>query len=413
MSVAARDSMRQEGAAVSPLEEIQAYRDELVRIRHDLHAHPETAFEEVRSAGLVADMLESLGIATYRGIARTGVVGALRAGTGTRAIGLRADMDALPMTEANTFAHRSIVPGKMHGCGHDGHTAMLLGAARYLAAHPAFDGTVYFIFQPAEEGEGGGRLMVEEGLFERFPMDAVYGMHNIPGMPAGTFGVMPGPMMASFDLLDVEVRGKGGHAAFPHAAIDPVLAGSALVCALQGIVSRRVSPLDSAVVSVTTFHAGDTHNVIPPSARLSGTVRVFKEEVRNAVEAEIRRICEGVAHTHGVEIELRYDRRYPPTVNSEAEAGIAREAALALVGPARVLTQAQALMAAEDFAFMLQARPGAYVWIGNGVGQEGGCMVHNPNYDFNDAILPLGSAYWVSLVRTALPPASLDQGHES
>ena len=388
---------------MSALEKIQAYRDDLVRIRHDLHAHPETAFEEVRSAALIVETLTALGIETHAGIAATGVVGVLRAGTSSRVIGLRADMDALPINEANGFAHRSTVPGKMHGCGHDGHTTMLLGAARYLARHRDFDGTVYLIFQPAEEGEGGGRRMVEEGLFTRFPMDAVYGMHNIPGIAAGTFGVMPGPMMASFDLLDIEVRGKGGHAAFPHTTLDPVFAGSALVCALQGIVSRRVSALDSAVVSITTFHAGDTHNVIAETAVLSGTVRAFKEDVRALVEAGIRRICEGVALTHGVEIVLRYDRRYPPTINTEAEAAIALKAAIGLVGAEQVLTQAQALMAAEDFAFMLQACPGAYVWIGNGVGEAGGCMVHNPKYDYNDEILALGSAYWVSLVETALP----------
>jgi len=388
----------------TPLAVIEGYQQDLIRIRHDLHAHPETAFEEARTASIVAAELKALGIETHEGIARTGVVGVLRAGNGTRAIGLRADMDALPINEANTFAHRSRVPGKMHACGHDGHTTMLLGAARYLAQHRDFDGTVYFIFQPAEEGEGGGRQMVEEGLFERFPMQAVYGMHNIPGIAAGTFGVMPGPMMASFDLLDIRIRAKGGHAAFPHEATDAVLAGSALVCALQDIVSRRISPLDSAVVSITTFHAGGTHNVLPHEARLSGTVRAFSETVRGAVEAEVRRICEGIARMHRVDVELGYDRRYPPTVNTEHEAGVAREAATRLVGAGNVLTRAQALMAAEDFAFMLQACPGAYAWLGNGTGQEGGCMVHNPGYDFNDSIMPLGCAYWVSLVQTALPP---------
>ena len=389
----------------TPLSVIEGYRDDLVRIRHDLHAHPETAFEETRTAGIVAAELRALGLETHESIARTGVVGVLRAGGGGRAIGLRADMDALPITEANTFAHRSTIPGKMHACGHDGHTAMLLGAARYLARHPDFDGTVYFIFQPAEEGDGGGRVMVEEGLFQRFPMQAVYGMHNIPGIPAGTFGVMPGPMMASFDLIDIQIHGKGGHAAFPHAATDVVLAGSSLVCALQDIVSRRLNPQDPAVVSITNFHAGDAHSVLPAEARLSGTVRTFSEAVRDTVEEEMRRICAGIAHTYRMEVKLSYERRYPPTINTEQEAAIAREAATRLVGEERVLTRAQALMAAEDFAFMLQACPGAYVWLGNGVGQEGGCMVHNPGYDFNDAILPLGSAYWVSLVQTALPRA--------
>jgi len=387
---------------MSVLQAIRAFAPELERIRHDLHAHPETAFEEVRTAAIVAGELRRLGLEVHEGIARTGVVGVLRAGRGGGAIGLRADMDALPLQEEADLPYRSTVPGKMHGCGHDGHTAMLLGAARYLAQARDFDGTVYFIFQPAEEGEGGGRLMVQEGLFQRFPMQAVYGMHNIPGIEAGTFGVMPGPMMASFDLLDITIRGKGGHAAFPHEAVDPVLCGARLVEALQGVVSRRVSPLDSAVVSITTFHAGDTHNVIPAHASLSGTVRVFKASVRDAVQAEIERICEGVALAHGAQIDLKYDRRYPPTINTPQEARIALQAALCLVGPERVLTDGQALMAAEDFAFMLEACPGAYVWIGNGTGSQGGCMVHNPHYQFNDAILPLGSAYWVSLVHACL-----------
>ncbi len=389
--------------ARSALDEIRSTSDALVRIRHDLHAHPETAFEEVRTAAVVASYLRALGLEVHEGIAATGVVAVVTGRPGPRSIGLRADMDALPIEEAGDRPYRSTVPGKMHGCGHDGHTAMLLGAARYLAAHRQdFAGTVVLIFQPAEEGDGGGRRMVEEGLFERFPVDAVYGMHNIPGMEAGTFGVMPGPMMASFDLFDITVRGKGGHAAFPHTTVDPLLAGVRLVEALQGIVSRRVNPLDAAVVSVTTFHAGDTHNVIAETARLSGTVRVFKAEVRDAIEAEMRRMCDGLAHAHGVQIALDYQRRYPPTVNSAPEAAIARDAAQRLVGPERVTVDAQALMAAEDFAFMLEARPGAYVWIGNGTGAQGGCMVHNPAYDFNDAILPIGSAYWVSLVHTAL-----------
>ncbi len=387
---------------MSVLDAISAYREDLEGIRHDLHAHPETAFEEHRTAAIVAQELRRLGLEVHEGLARTGVVGVIRRGGSDRAIGLRADMDALPIQESTQLPYRSTIPGKMHGCGHDGHTTMLLGAARYLAKHGDFDGTVYLIFQPAEEGEGGGRLMVEEGLFERFPMQAVYGMHNIPGMEAGTFGVMPGPMMASFDLIDIVIRGKGGHAAFPQTAVDPVLCGARLIEALQSIVSRRVAPLDSAVVSITVFQAGDTHNVIPETARLSGTVRAFKPEVRDAVQAEMRRICEGIALASGTQIELSYDRRYPPTINTEAEAETARAAAVRLVGEDKVRTNGQALMAAEDFAFMLAAKPGAYVWLGNGVGSEGGCMVHNPGYDFNDAILPVGSAYWVSLVQTAL-----------
>lgn len=297
---------------MSVLDEIRSTNDELVRIRHDLHAHPETAFEEVRTASVVVSYLQALGLEVHEGIAVTGVVAVIHGRAGPRSIGLRADMDALPIEEASDRPHRSIVPGKMHGCGHDGHTAMLLGAARYLSAHRQdFEGTVYLIFQPAEEGEGGGRRMVEEGLFKRFPMDAVYGMHNMPGMEAGTFGVMPGPMMASLDLFNIVVRGKGGHAAFPHTTTDPLLAGAHLVGVLQDIVSRRVNPLDPVVVSVTTFHAGNTHNVIAETARLSGTVRVFKGEVRDAVEAEMRHLCDGLALAHHVQIELHYERRYP------------------------------------------------------------------------------------------------------
>jgi hippurate hydrolase len=382
-----------------------SHADALMAIRRDLHVHPETAFEEHRTAGIVAAELRRLGIETHTGIAGTGVVGVLRAGSSPRTIGLRADMDALPMQEGNTFAHRSVHAGRFHGCGHDGHTAMLLGAARLLAGQRDFDGTVVLIFQPAEEGEGGGRRMIEEGLFTRFPVDAVYGMHNIPGIPAGHFGTMAGPMMASFDKLDIEVAGVGGHAGFPHRAKDAIVAASALVQALQSVVARNVDAMDAAVLSITAFNAGTTHNVLPESAHLLGTVRAFKSAVRDAVEAAVRRVCDGVAATYGVAVRLDYDRRYPPTVNSVAEADIARRAALALVGQARVLAEAPPLMAAEDFAFMLQARPGAYVWIGNGTGETGGCMVHNPMYDFNDAILPVGAAYWVKLVETALRPA--------
>jgi amidohydrolase len=377
--------------------------ESLVALRRDLHAHPETAFEEHRTASRVAAELRKLELETHEGIAETGVVAVLRAGKSERIIGLRADMDALPMDEANTFDHRSVHAGKFHGCGHDGHTVMLLAAAKLLAAAPRFDGTVVFIFQPAEEGEGGGRRMVEEGLFKRFPVDAVYGMHNIPGIPAGHLGVKAGPMMASFDKISITVTGVGGHAAFPHRAKDVIVAASALVQALQTVTSREIDPLESGVLSITAFQSGTTHNVLPESAQLMGTARAFSPVVRDLIEAGVRRICAGIAQTHGVAIELDYARCYPPTINTEREAGVASAAALRAAGPSRVLMQPSPLMAAEDFAFMLEARPGAYVWIGNGVGSEGGCMVHNPHYDFNDAIIPDGAAFWVSLVETALP----------
>ncbi len=371
--------------------------------RHDLHAHPETAFEEVRTSAFVADKLASFGIEVARGIGRTGVVGTLRAGTSTRSIGLRADMDALHIAEKNTFAHRSRHDGRMHACGHDGHTTMLLGAARHLAQTRAFDGTVQFIFQPAEENEGGGRAMVEDGLFTRFPCDAVYGLHNWPGMPAGEFAVMPGPMMASFDIFEIVVTGRGAHAAMPHMGIDPIVAASALVQALQTIPSRTVSPVDAAVVSVTQFHAGDTWNVIPGEVTLRGTTRAFRPDVQDAIEAGIRRVTAGIDAAHGTTSTVRYERRYPPTVNTPAEAERAAQAMRSLVGAANVHTALPPTMGAEDFAFMLQARPGAYAWIGNGPG-EGGCVLHNPRYDFNDAILPLGAAYWVTLVEQELAP---------
>jgi hippurate hydrolase len=310
-------------------------------------------------------------------------------------------MDALHIAERNDFAHRSRNEGRMHACGHDGHTTMLLGAARHLAQTRAFDGTVHFIFQPAEENEGGGRAMVEDGLFARFPCDAVYGLHNWPGMPTGEFAVMPGPMMASFDIFEIVVTGRGSHAAMPHMGIDPIVAASALVQALQTIPSRTVSPVDAAVVSVTQFHAGDTWNVIPNEVTLRGTTRAFRTDVQDAIEAGIRRIAAGIDAAHGTASTLRYERRYPPTVNTPAEAERAARAMRALVGEPNVHTALPPTMGAEDFAFMLQARPGAYAWIGNGPG-EGGCVLHNPRYDFNDAILPLGAAYWVTLVEQEL-----------
>jgi amidohydrolase len=387
------------------IDRIAAFQADLVEIRRDIHAHPETAFEEHRTAERVATKLAESGIEVHRGLAGTGVVGTLRAGSGTRAIGLRADMDALNIAELNEFDHRSRHAGKMHACGHDGHTTMLLGAARYLAETKEFDGTVHFIFQPAEESEGGGEVMVREGLFERFPVEAVFGMHNWPGVPVGQFGLRAGPMMAGTNRFEIKVTGRGGHAAMPHQGIDPIVAGGALVHALQTLTSRNLSPLDSAVVSVTQFHAGDTWNVIPAAAVLRGTTRAFTPEVQDLLEHGVERICKGVATTHGCEIALRYERNYPPLVNSDHESQTARVVLESLVGPDNVHWNCQPTMGGEDFAFMLQARPGCYVFIGNGPG-EGGCLLHNPRYDFNDAILPLGASYWARLVEHYLRTAS-------
>ena len=381
---------------------IRQMQSSLSALRRDLHAHPELAFEEHRTAEVVAQRLEQLGVETHRGIGRTGVVGVVRKGRSTRAIGLRADMDALPITERNTFPHHSRHPGKMHACGHDGHTTMLLGAAQVLAAEACFDGTVYLIFQPAEEGDGGGLAMIEDGLFERFPMDSVYGMHNWPGLPAGHIAVHLGPVMASADHFEVEILGHGAHAAMPHLGVDPVAAGAALVQALQTISSRVIDPLDPVVVSVTCFHAGEASNVIPDRAQLSGTVRAFRPEVQDKVEQAMQRICAGIGASFGANIAFKYHRGYPPTVNTRAEAELCARVAAEVVGAAGLTTDMKPSMGAEDFSFFLREKPGAYVWIGNGPGQ-GGCTLHNPNYDFNDDIIPHGVAYWQRLAETLLP----------
>ncbi len=379
----------------------------IAALRRDIHAHPELAFDEKRTAAKVADYLDGLGLEVHRGIARTGVVAKLALGASPRAIGLRADMDALPLAELNTFPHHSTHHGKMHACGHDGHTAMLLGAAEALSRLRNFDGTVYFIFQPAEEHEGGGRVMVEEGLFERFPMDMVFGLHNWPGMPAGSFGVTEGPVMAGTDRFEIEITGRGGHAAMPHQAVDVVLAGSALVQAAQSLVSRNTDPLAAAVVSVTRFHAGHADNVLPETATLGGTVRTLNGELQDALEAGLRRICSGIEATYRVSIDLRYERGYPPTINAPEPSFIAREVARAVVsdaaGEAQVLTQLAPSMGAEDFAYLARVVPACYVWLGNGPG-EGGCMLHSPHYDFNDEIIATGIRYWVRLAERALAP---------
>ena len=374
---------------------------DLAAIRRDIHAHPELAFNETRTADIVAAELARYGVEVHRGLAKTGVVGVIRSGSSNRMIGLRADMDALPLKEMNEFPHRSKHEGCMHACGHDGHTTMLLGAARYLAGNRNFDGTAVLIFQPAEESEGGAAVMIEDGLFEQFPVDAVYGLHNWPGIPVGEMAVMPGPVMAGTCAFEITVRGHGCHAAMPHQGIDTIVAASQLVQALQTVVSRNLHPCDAAVVSVTQFHSGSAWNIIPEEAVLRGTIRTFKPEVQELVERAVERLCSGVASANGAQIGVVFDHRYPPTVNSAAETDICRSVAATLLGDDKVRHDELPSMGAEDFAYMLREKPGCYVWLGNGPG-TGGCTLHNPHYDFNDEIIGLGVRYWVSLVQETL-----------
>ena len=391
----------------STIDHIRGFHDELTRIRRDIHAHPELGFEEHRTSALVAAQLESLGIEVHRGIGRTGVVGVLRAGNAPGSIGLRADMDALPMEEANGFAHRSTAPGRMHGCGHDGHTTMLLGAARYLAETRNFDGTVHFIFQPAEEGLGGADAMIKDGLFQRFPCDTVFGMHNRPGMPVGQYAIRPGPMMAGGAFFDIKVTGRGAHGARPESSIDPVLAACHITTALQSIVSRNVTPNDTAVVSVTQIAAGSAYNVIPQHAVISGTARTFRRDTMALVEASMRRIAEGVAAGFGATAEVDFRFLFAPLVNDQTETDVIAGVAAGLVGEDKVDRDRSAVMGSEDFSAMLEAVPGAYIHVGNGTDSEGGCEVHNPSYDFNDAALPYGAGLLAALVEQKL--ARLDR----
>jgi hippurate hydrolase len=391
------------------IDRIVQFRAEIQAIRRDIHAHPELAYAEHRTGHKVAELLESWGIEVHRGLGGTGVVGVLRNGGGRRSVGLRADMDALPIAEANRFAHASTHEGVMHACGHDGHTAMLLAAAKYLAETRPFDGTVNFIFQPAEEGGAGAQRMIDDGLFDRFPCEAVFGMHNWPGYRVGQFGTRPGPMMASGNRFEIKVTGKGAHAALPHLGVDPIYVAIQIAQGLQGIVTRNKKPIDAAVLSITTIHAGEAINVIPDTAVISGGVRTFETAVTDLVEERMRRIAELTAEAHGAVAQLTFARYYPATVNDPEQAAFAAEVAAEMVGRDNVFAPCEQTMGSEDFSYMLQARPGAYVFIGNGEGThrlpghgEGPCMLHNASFDFNDELIPIGATFWVRLVERFL-----------
>ena len=389
----------------------------ITEIRRDIHAHPELCFQEERTADVVARCLTAWGIPMHRGLGKTGVVGILKQGSSARAIGLRADMDALPMTEHNRFAHASTYPGKMHACGHDGHTAMLLAAAQQLARTRQFDGTVYLVFQPAEEGGGGAREMIKDGLFERFPMDAIYGMHNWPGMAAGQFAVCDGPTMASSNEFRITITGKGAHAALPHNGIDPVPVACQMVQAFQTIITRNKKPTDAGVISVTMIHTGEATNVVPDTCEIRGTVRTFTLEVLDLIERRMGEICQHTAAAFGARADFHFHRNYPPTINHRAEVDFLRQTMVEVAGAENTL-EFEPTMGAEDFSYFLQARPGAYFVIGNGEGEHrrsyaghdasgtgalGPCTLHNPNYDFNDALIPKGAALWVRLAERFLP----------
>lgn len=379
---------------------------EMVELRQHIHAHPELAYEEFATSDLVAARLADWGYEVHRGLGGTGVVGTLRRGAGGRRLGLRADMDALPIQEATGLPYASTHPGKMHACGHDGHTATLLAAARCIARQPDFDGTLHLIFQPAEEGLGGARKMIEDGLFERFPCDAVFALHNMPGFAAGQFGFMEGPFMASSDTVIVTVQGRGGHGSAPHLAADPVVAAAHIIVALQTIVTRNVDPREMAVISVGSIVGGNAPNVIPDSVQMRLTVRAYSPEVRELLRERITALVQSQATTLGVRAEVDYHWRYPALVNDVRSTRFAREVAAEWLGEEQIIADLQPLTGSEDFSFMLQRCPGSYLIVGNGTGEHhgtGGCMVHNPGYDFNDAILPVAASYWVRLVSRFLP----------
>ena len=381
------------------IERIEGFADELTTIRRDLHAHPEIGFEEVRTSGIVADKLKQWGIEVHRGLGTTGVVGVLKGkGNSGRRIGLRADMDALPMEENTNLSWRSTIPGRFHGCGHDGHTTMLLGTARYLAETRNFDGTVHFIFQPAEEGLGGARAMIKDGLFEKFPCDEIYGLHNAPDLNHGEIGIMPGPAMAGADFFDIVITGYGAHGAMPNYAKDPIIVAMTLGQALQSIVSRNVTPHEPAVLSITQIHAGSAYNVIPGEAKLCGTVRAFSDEVRVLIRERMRELCAGIASAFEVEIAIDIRDGFSVLVNMEEQSNVVAEVARTVVDPASVITRSQPKMGSEDFADMLHAVPGAYFWVGH----EGSVPVHNPGYILDDKILPIGASIFARIIETRL-----------
>ena len=397
------------------LEPIVAWQNDLAAIRRDFHMHPELGYEEFRTSDIVAAKLQEWGIEVHRGLAGTGVVGTIRGSLpGTRSLGLRADMDALPMDEVNTFEHASKNPGKMHGCGHDGHTTMLLSAARYLAQYRNFAGTVYVIFQPAEEGGGGAKRMVEEGLFDLFPMDAVFGMHNWPGMKVGQFAVASGPIMASSNTFKITINGKGCHGGMPHMGVDPVMAAVQMAQSLQTIITRNRDPIDPAVISITQIHAGSADNVVPTEAILRGTVRTFTLETLDLIERRMEEISRHTAAAMGCELDFEFRRLYPPTINHASEAAFCTEVMRDMVGAANVNPEVKPSTGAEDFSFMLLEKAGAYIWAGNGSGDHrdaghgmGPCMLHNGSYDFNDELLPVGATYWTQLaLRWLAQPAA-------
>lgn len=397
------------GAALkSPVSFVLQRHEEFTAIRRDLHAHPELGFEEHRTAALVAERLHGWGIEVHSGIGKTGVVGLVRGrlGESARMIGLRADMDALPMNEDNEFAHRSATPGLMHGCGHDGHTTMLLAAAQYLAGTRNFDGTAALIFQPGEEGYAGARAMIEDGLFVRFPVEEVYGQHNWPGLPAGYIGSTPGPMMAAADRIEITIRGRGGHGAHPHLAVDPVVIAGHIITAAQSIVSRNLSPVEPGVISLCSMQAGSpgAFSVIPREVKLAGTVRAFQHSVQAMLEARLRELVQSIAAAFGGTAEMTYSRIYPPTINHQPQYLHAMAAAEALVGPERVVRNMPPSMGSEDFSFMLQARPGCFLRLGQGTadGSNDGCWLHSTRYDFNDAVIPLGAGLLAALVERRL-----------
>ena len=390
--------MNRSRAIIEDVNELQKLMQEW---RRDIHKHPELAFHENRTAEMVAQNLESFGAEVFTGIGKTGVVGKLTNGKSDNAIGLRADMDALPMQENNDFSYRSINEGVFHGCGHDGHTAMLLGAAKYLSLTKEFDGTVYFIFQPAEEAAGGAPEMIKDGLFEKFRMTSIYGMHNMPGMPVGQFGIRSGHMFAAFAPFDIEITGIGGHAAMPQNCVDPIVISSSVIQALQTVVSRNIEPFKPSVISVTQVHAGDAYNVIPDKVKLSGGVRYFDQGSGLIIKRRIEEVLQGICSSYGASFTWNYDELYPVLSNHEKETDIAVKAASDLVGAEKVNAEIPATAGSEDFAFMLWEKPGAYILIGNGDG-EGGCMIHHSSYDFNDRILPLGAAYWIQLAENIL-----------